>query len=129
METNSRSYFGKPSSGGFDDWTRQLLLSIVRRDAHGARTVLGRGADPHLEFERIDLLAERSVRCGTAMTLAIISDSLVGQPLMIRVLLDAGARIGQVDSNGRVLQDFATSQAVIDFLDRMGAPPTTGVDT
>lgn len=80
METNCMPCFGNPSSGCPDGWTRRLLLSVVRRDAHDARMVLGKGANPHLEFERIDLLAERSVRCGTAMTLATISDSLAGCP-------------------------------------------------
>ncbi|MET4675839.1 MULTISPECIES: hypothetical protein [unclassified Luteibacter] len=103
-------------------------MSIVRRDAHDARMVLGKGANPHLEFERIDLLAERSVRCGTAMTLATLSDSHRGMSLMVRVLLDTGARVDQVDSKGRVLLDFATSPAVIDFLDKKGAPPATGLD-
>ncbi|WP_185754419.1 hypothetical protein [Luteibacter sp. 9135] len=47
---------------------------------------------------------------------------------MVRVLLDTGARVDQVDSKGRVLLDFATNPAVIDFLDKKGAPPATGLD-
>ena len=108
--------------------TRTLAFAVLNRDINGVLNALGRGASMDEENDAIEVIHDRIFCDLTAVSLAVLVDAATDSVLMTPLVLNHGGRIDQVDSRGRVLLDFAGSEAVCTYLHRHGAPEPVALD-
>ncbi|MDF4024653.1 hypothetical protein P3W24_06740 [Luteibacter sp. PPL201] len=110
------------------DLTRTLAFAVLNRDINGVLNALARGASMDEENDAIEVIHDRIFCDLTAVSLAVLVDAATDSLLMTPLVLNHGGRIDQVDSRGRVLLDFAGSEAVCTYLHQHGAPEPVARD-
>lgn len=108
--------------------TRTLAFAVLNRDINGVLKALCRGASTNEENDAIEVIHDRIFCDLTAVSLAVLIDAAADSLLMTPLVLSHGGRIDQVDSRGRVLLDFAGSEAVYAYLHQHGAPEPVARD-
>lgn len=108
--------------------TRTLAFAVLNRDINGVLKALAWGASMDEENDAIEVIHDRIFCDLTAVSLAVLVDAATDSLLMTPLVLNHGRRIDQVDSRGRVLLDFASSEAVCTYLHKHGAPESVARD-
>jgi len=108
--------------------TRTLAFAVLNRDINGVLKALARGASMDEENDAIEVINDRIFCDLTAVSLAVLIDGATDGLLMTPLVLNHGGRIDQVDSRGRGLLDFTTSEAVCTYLRQHGAPEPVADD-
>ncbi|MEX1826816.1 hypothetical protein [Luteibacter sp. CQ10] len=108
--------------------TRTLAFAVLNRDINGVLKALAWGASMDEENDAIEVIHDRIFCDLTAVSLAVLVDAATDSVLMTPLVLNHGGRIDQVDSRGRVLLDFASSEAVCTYLHQHGAPEPVALD-
>lgn len=108
--------------GSPDDATRALEHALFRRDLNGITEQLAAGANLTLECMVHEMRGGEWLTGLTAVSWAVVLDSEAEGLFLTPLLLQYGANIAQVDSEGRTLLSFARSRSVTRYLVEHGVP-------